>query len=330
MCVVVKKLDLIEYLAKYDSKEKGWGRKNLYGDNEQVKNLRGILALPHIKALQNDAEISVPIELHRLEISYESIYNCEFLINSFGHASSILSYSSSAIVPVELDPSIFAYTSPTAIMPISKKIENALLVIRDKLIFYIACVSSQPQFILFAAEYFASGGSGYSGLLRAKKLLLVVESALAKYKDSGLLSPLILESSSLNLGAHTLNLIKPTIATMMDDIMYHFEIEIKFVNEVYTTKVFDESVKAKRTHCQLKIAGREIINEFFECYCSDDMFLGFLEKYLIKKEFSFNDRSPSRFSTDDFKAEFENYLLESQDYEQYAIISGANAAAHCN
>ena len=60
---MLTKAKLIEQLTKYDSVDKHWGRRNLYGDNEHIKHLRGVLALPHIKMLPNDTEISIRVEL---------------------------------------------------------------------------------------------------------------------------------------------------------------------------------------------------------------------------------------------------------------------------
>ena len=117
------KAELIADLTKYDSVDKGWGRRNLYGDNEYIKHLRGVLALPHIKALPTDTKISLRIELHRLDIDYDRVYTSNYFSGSLSHVSFGLL---SNIINTEPDVSIFAYTHRTYAFPTNKQIENAL------------------------------------------------------------------------------------------------------------------------------------------------------------------------------------------------------------
>ena len=317
------KAELIAQLTTYDDMDKGWGRKNIYGDPEHIKHLRGILALPHIQALSDKTTISLSYELIRLGIDYERVFSKDFILRSGGSASAKLF---NAIAPKEPPFSELGFTSKET-TPISEKIKNTLELLRDKLIFYITTVSSQPIFVLYKAEYLVSGLSGFSGLQRATQLLKIIELALSEYKRSGMLSLLFSKIHNICLGPHTRYLIDSDVTTLIDLIKEQLRIETSFTSSTYTMTLFDELITANRSRCFLQIAGRKILDKCVECHFTEELFLSFLEKYLIDFEFSFTNPVPKHFASDVFEEAFTKYLCTLERSERSSRISIASEKA---
>lgn len=306
------KAELIAQLATYDERDKGWGRKNIYGDPGHIKHLRGVLALPHIQAMSDETIISLREELERLEIDYDRVFSIDFRIQSEGHASAKL-YN--AINPKEPPLKDTDYATDPSVIPISKRIQNTLELLRDQLIFYIVTVSSQPKFVLFNAEYLGSGGSGFTGLQRAQELLNLVKLAVSQYTRTGILSPLLSEIYTMNFGLHTRRLINSTIITFIDLIKEHLRIKTSFSSSSDTRALFEQKITANPSGYCLEIAGRKILIKPVTCHVTEELFLSFLEKYLIESKFSFTSPIQQYFSNHAFGEAFNKHLYKLKHSE---------------
>ena len=168
---------------------------------------------------------------------------------------------------------------------------------------------------LFAADCLVPGSSGFGGLKRANDFLKIVQLALEQYKESGVLSPLFSVRYDMVFGAHTRTLIEPTLSILMGAIKDHFGIASKFIN-TFSANGEGASISESRTQCRILIAGREIINKTIECYCTDDLFMVFLQKHLIKNNYSFTKPSLNPFSESAFIKEFGKYVIERERCER--------------